>query len=62
MCQVWGEKNIRTCWFLVESYLTPGSRVMVENLIVSQPDKESTAFYVTRTIIKFFVVSQDFSP
>jgi hypothetical protein len=54
-------KKVRTYRFLVESYLNPGSRVVVENLIVSQPDKKSPAFYVTRTIIKAFVVSQIFS-
>ena len=46
-----GGGNLRTFLFLVESYLTPGSRIMVQNLIVSQPEKKSPAFYVTRTII-----------
>jgi len=46
MWQVW-EKNVRAYRFLVESYLTPGSRVVVGNLIVSQPDKKSPAFCVT---------------
>jgi len=50
-------KNVRTYRFLVESYLTPGSRDVVENLIVSQPDKKSPTFYVTRTVIKAFMVS-----
>ena len=61
-CGNYGKENLRTYRFLVESYLTPESRVVVENLIVSQPDKKSSAFYVTRTITKAFVVSHNFSP
>jgi hypothetical protein len=50
-------KKVRKYRFLVESHPTPGSRVVVENLIVSQLDKKSPAFNVARTFVHAFVVS-----